>query len=134
MTAQDLLTEGQRLSVELEKTIPALNENIRVAAETEANYRKSKAACYAQVALMPDLKLAAEKTAWVDAETADLRQARDIAEGLRTSQIELIRNLRQQMSLLQTLANANKEEQAFHRTGQYNPPEPDMRADWEPPF
>ncbi len=124
-TLPELLSEASRLSAELEKTIPQLTECVRVSAETENKYRKAKSAAYVTARTMDELKFANERTAWVDAETADLRQARDIADGLKTAQIELIRNLRQQMSLLQTLANANKEDQSFHSQGQYNPPPPE---------
>jgi hypothetical protein len=54
---------------------------------------------------------------WVDAETADLRCVRDIHAGHVKSALELVRQRKQELSFLQTQANALKEEAALARTG-----------------
>ena len=83
------------------------------------------------------MKFANERTAWVDAVTAEQRKARDIAEGMKMAQLELIRNLRQQLSFCQTNLNAYREDEAFHRHGQQSTPtEPEVPPpdDGELPF
>jgi hypothetical protein len=62
--------------------------------------------------------LAADREAWVNAECADKRMARDIAEGLLDATKEQIRNLRQQLSYVQTVSNLMKSEQEAYRAGQ----------------
>jgi hypothetical protein len=58
-----------------------------------------------------------ERAALVDADTADLRYARDVAEGIRRAALESVRARSQQISMYQTLVNAHKSEADFARTG-----------------
>lgn len=124
----DVRAEGQRLSTELERAIPTLRLLVSDTAEKERAYRHSKAEEYVKVRVLDELKYASERTAWVDAVTAEKRMDRDIAEGMKVAQLELIRNLRQQLSFCQTSLNAYKEDQAFHRHGQQSTP-PDLSPD-----
>lgn len=113
------MTDSQKpsLSAAMDTTIVNLKAAVRSAAEAEREYRKFRALKYAEVSDKKEMQAAA-KTAWVDAETADKRFDRDLADGMRSALTEEVRNIRQQMSYMQTMANATKEDQAFHRTGQ----------------
>jgi hypothetical protein len=83
------------------------------AAKAEAVYRKAKAKAWPQA----PAGTAKWKEAWVDGETADLRCVRDIHAGHVKSALELVRQRKQELSFLQTQANAAKEEAALARTG-----------------
>ncbi len=108
--------EGMRLSAAMNQVINDLKIATGQAAERERDYRKLKALKYAEAADMAGL--AAAKTAWVDAETADARYDRDLADGMRSALMEEVRNLRQQLSFTQTTTNATIEDMKFHGTGQ----------------
>lgn len=58
-----------------------------------------------------------DKKAQADLETSELRLAMEIADGYRTAALERVRSARQEISAIQSLMAAYKEEAAFARTG-----------------
>lgn len=115
----DYLTEFRRLSDLLDKGLSELRSSAHAYANAEAHYRKMKAEAWLNAPRSESRGTwtAAEREAWVNAETADERQARDLADGLRQAALEAVRSRRAQISSLQTLCNLEKEEMAFARTG-----------------
>jgi hypothetical protein len=80
-------------------------------ANAEAEYRKAKANAY-----LATSGTVGEREAQVDKTIADERYAAHLAEGLAQSALEAVRNRRTQLSVLQTVAGAIKEEMRFERT------------------
>lgn len=113
-----ILASGDKLGKDLNIAYVDLVKQVTAAATAERDYRKEKALKYVQARSMEELKLAAERQAWVDAETADLRMTRDIAEGVQDATKQLIQNLRQQLSHVQTTANLLKSERDFYQMRQ----------------
>lgn len=58
-----------------------------------------------------------DKKAQADFETSSLRLAMELADGFKVSALERIRSARQEISAVQSLLAASKEEAAFARTG-----------------
>lgn len=115
--------EMKRLSRLIDGGIEALREQSRELADAENAYRKSKAQAWLKcptdehgVKAGDREWTAARREAWVDAETADLRRARDIAEGMRQAALEAVRARRTQVSALQSLLAADRAEAEFSRT------------------
>ena len=89
-------------------------------ADAENTYRKAKA--YAWVQCPKDEPggrewTAARREAWVDAEVADRRRGRDLAEAMRDAAREAVRARQAQLSAWQTLVRAHQAEAEFARTG-----------------
>jgi hypothetical protein len=109
----EAVSEVKRLSLLLDAGLKDLEGASRRLAETERAYRKAKG-----LAWVDQLSGAvAFREAQVDAATADLRFARDLAEGLRRSAYESIRSRTAQISAIQSLLSAHREEARFGRTG-----------------
>lgn len=123
MNLSEAFTEAQRLSRLIDAGIEALRHQSEVLADAERIYRKAKAEAWVKVPRDgTDDKsqrnwTAGRREAWVDAETADLRYARDVADGMRSAALEAVRARRTQVSVLQSLLNAEKAEAEFVRTG-----------------
>lgn len=115
----EVAAEMSRLSHLIDGGITLLRDQPRAVAEAEAVYRKAKAEAWVQVkaATSGEKITAAELSARVDAATADLRRERDIAAGLEKALYEAARSRRAQISALQSLLAAEREEAAFARTG-----------------
>ena len=122
-------SEGQRLRTAMDTAIADLKTQIQAAAAAERDYRKKKSAKFIEVRGKEDIKLADDKKAWVDAETADDRYERDLADGLRQAILEEVRNYRQQMSYVQTMERSDREEYESYlsglQDGARNVPEPE---------
>ena len=120
MLPSDSFEEATRLSGLLDAGISQLRAASRATAAAERDYRKAKAVawieCPRDEAGSKDWT-AARREAWVDAETADLRYVRDLAEGDRHAATEAVRARRTQVSMLQSLMNAHRAEAEFARTG-----------------
>ena len=110
------LSEGHRLARAMDDAITALKIKVGEAASAERDYRKKKSDKYIEAKDM-DVQAAA-KTAWVDAQTADDRYKRDVADGMKQALLEEVRNFRQQMSFAQTVARADGEERDVYRFNQ----------------
>lgn len=113
MNLTEYADEMRRLSTLLDKGLDALRAQAQEVAETEATYRKAVALAWIEA---PE-GTAAAKSAWVDGKCADLRYARDLADNMSRAALESVRSRRTQISALQSLLNAFKEEAAFSRTG-----------------
>jgi hypothetical protein len=109
----EVADEMRRLSRLLDQGLAALRDQSRELAEAEREYRRAKALAWveAPAGTVP------EREAWVNGHTAELRYARDLADGVRQAALEAVRSRRTQVSALQTLLNADREEMAFSRTG-----------------
>lgn len=123
MNLSEAFAEAERLSRLIDAGIEALRTQSVALAEAERTYRKAKAEAWVKVPRdsTDDRSqrnwTAGRREAWVDAETADLRYARDVADGMRSAALEAVRARRTQVSALQTLLNAHAEEAKFARTG-----------------
>lgn len=89
-----------------------LEERVRAEAHSEAEYRKARASAY-----LATSGTVGEREAHVDKAVATERYAAHLAEGLAKSALENVRSKRGQLSALQSIANALKEEAMFARTG-----------------
>lgn len=121
MNLAEAFAEAERLSRLIDAGIEALRTQSAALAEAERTYRKAKAEAWVRCPRDSDPRAriwsAGRRDAWVDAETADLRFARDVAEGMRQAALEAVRARRAQLSALQTLMNAHAEEAKLARTG-----------------
>jgi hypothetical protein len=105
-------TEVRRLSRQLDTGLDVLRGSAEDVASAEREYRKGKALAWVH---RTD-GTAMERAALVDADTADLRYARDVAEGIRRAALESVRARSTQVSMWQTLLNAHRAEAEFTRT------------------
>ncbi len=95
----------------LDESQAELETRVRQRANAEADYRKAKANAY-----LATSGTVGEREAHVDKTVATERYAAHLAEGLAQSALEAVRNRRTQLSVLQTVAGAIKEEMRFERT------------------
>jgi hypothetical protein len=95
----------------LDEAQAELETCVRRRANAEAEYRKAKANAY-----LATSGTVGEREAQVDKTIAAERYAAHLAEGLAQSALEAVRNRRTQLSVLQTVAGAIKEEMRFERT------------------
>lgn len=104
--------ELSRLSTLIDAGINSLRESAVEAAHAEHDYRKAKAISWSEAppGTVP------VREAWVESETADQRLRLDLAEGMKQAALEAVRSRRQQLSGVQSLLAAHKEEAAFSRT------------------
>lgn len=116
--------EMKRLSRLIDAGIEMSRSQAVTIAEAENTYRKAKAQAWVRcpnddssVPRGERAWTAARREAWVNAETADLRQVRDLAEAMRDSAREAVRARQTQMSAWQTLVRAHQAEAEFARTG-----------------
>ncbi len=124
MNTAEAFAEAQRLSRLIDAAIEGMKNTTVEYADAERNYRRAKAEAWvrcpndeAGVRAGEREWTAARREAWVDAETADLRYRRDLAEGMRQAATEANRSRRAQLSSLQTFVNAERAEAEFARTG-----------------
>lgn len=113
MTPAEMAREGRRLSNLLEAAEDMHREQVQAAADAERQYRKAKAEAW----LRAPEGTAAFREAQVNGVTADERYRRDLAVGMERAYMQAILNRRQQISLLQSNANAYKAEAEFARYG-----------------
>lgn len=118
-TSIEFYEEFKRLGVLLEAGLDSLKRHVVAYAQSESEYRKARAEAWLVAPRFnEDVKVTAgEREAWVDGQTATVRHARDIADGMRQAALEAVRSRRGQISALQTLLNAHQEEAKFVRTG-----------------
>jgi hypothetical protein len=95
----------------LDEAQAELETCVRRRANAEAEYRKAKATAY-----LATSGTVGEREAQVDKTIAKERYDTHLAEGLAQSALEAVRNRRTQLSVLQTVAGAIKEEMRFERT------------------
>lgn len=104
--------ETRRLSGLIDQSVADLAEASKAVARAEHAYRKGKAAAWATV---PTDRLAAWRAAEVDAITADLRLARDMADAARWSAAEALRSRRAQLDALRSVISASRSEMELAR-------------------
>lgn len=114
MNPAEVAEEMRRLSSLIDKGVHALREMATERAHAENAYRHARARAWTE--LPKDGLLAKEREDAVNAATADARLGRDIAEGAERAALEALRSRRQQLSALQTIANAHRSEAEFVRT------------------
>lgn len=107
-----MLTELSRLSRLLDEGLKVLREQVDAYAAAEQDYRLARAKAWVELSE----GTAGFREAQVDGVTAEKRFVRDVAEGLRRAALESVRARSTQISALQTLVNAFKEEAKFERT------------------
>lgn len=112
MNAAELSQKANALVRKAAEADAQLRERVEEAAESERLYRKARAEAW----VMTD-GTAKEREDKVNARTADARFRRDLAEGMRRADLELVRRRQTEMSMFQTLVNAHRAEAEFARTG-----------------
>jgi len=107
------IDEVERFNLLIDNGLQSLRQSTIDMANAEHAYRKAKAIAWhtAPAGTVP------MREAWVDAETAEQRQALDLAEGSRSVALEAVRSRRQQLSAVQSLLAAHKAEADHVRTG-----------------
>lgn len=111
--------EMMRLSGLIAEGIAEMRNQAQAYAQAEHDYRLAKSKAWMEAPRETDgFKVTAgEREARVDAKTADERQRRDIADGLRQTALEAVRSRRTQLSALQSYLAAERAEAEFVRTG-----------------
>lgn len=115
MDAHEMTVELVRLSRNIDAGLTALRQSSQEYAIAERDYRKAKAEAWVAAADFDGL--AAAREAHVNAQTADQRYLRDLADGARRVALEAVRARQAQMSALQSLMNAHRSEAELARTG-----------------
>lgn len=110
---EDATEQMLALSRQLHGALDWLRDTAADSADKEREYRKARALAWVN----NTEGTAGFREAQVDADTADLRYERDLAEKLERAAIEKIRGVRQEISALQTLLAAHRAEAEFVRTG-----------------
>lgn len=116
MTASDFIEDVRRFSDDLDKALRWSSDQIRNYAEKEAAYRKAKSEAWVKVRIELPSATVPERVAWVESVTAEVRQERDVAEGMRQHSYELIRSRRAQLSAIQSLLASERAEAEYTRT------------------
>lgn len=121
----ELWPEAMRLSELLDHGLYELREQAVALAEAEEAYRMAKREAWLRCPNDPhDVRAgerewtAARREAWVEAETAGLRRARDLADHLRGTVLEAVRTRRTQLSAVQSFVAADRAEAEMLRHGQ----------------
>lgn len=120
MRATEVLTPGELVEMmldargDLDTAQNNLRDSLHYEAAAEQEYRVAKAKAWAAC---PETGTAASKEAWVDAECAAARRTRDDAVAESKAWMEEVRNKRQILSALQSVANSVREEAALARVG-----------------
>lgn len=109
---QELNAELIRLSHGLDEAQANLVSAVKAEAESERDYRLARSIAY-----LKTQGTVAEREAIVDKELFDTRYHAQVSAGLAKAALEAVRNHRSQMSALQTIAGAAKEELKLARTG-----------------
>jgi hypothetical protein len=120
MTPADMSAEVQRLVGLIDDGIAVMRKQSVALAEAEMVYRKAKAVAWVECPTDEEGKrewTAGRREAWVNAQTAELRRDRDLAEAMRQAALEAVRARRAQLSALQSLLSAHRAEAEFVRTG-----------------
>lgn len=112
MNVHEATDEARRLSGLLDNALRALREQAQEYAEAEDAYRMAHARAYV-AAVGP----AHMRKAQADLATSAERQRAHLADGLRQAALEAVRSRRAQISALQSLLAADREEAAYGRTG-----------------
>lgn len=116
MSTADVIREADRLNVLIDEELRLYREQGAVAADAEQAYRHGKDDAWQRCPRDPEGVRqngewpAKRREAWVDAQVADLRHARDIAVHTSEGARDALRIHERQLSVLQTLTNAERAE------------------------
>lgn len=117
-STSEMYAQAQHFSQLIDAGIASLRDFAQKYADAEAAYRQGKAEawvrCPRDEAGERDWT-AARREAWVDAQTAELRRERDLAEAMKQAALEAVRSRRAQLSSVQTFANAERAEMELAR-------------------
>jgi hypothetical protein len=105
--------EMRRHSKQLDKGVAALREQAHEYAESENEYRLAHARAY-----LAHEGPAHERKAAADLATGEERYRAHLADGMKVAALEAVRSRRAQLSALQSMMNANREELGAMRYGQ----------------
>ena len=111
MNLPDLADEARRLSTLLDNGLKALRTAALELAHAENAYRKG----VAQAWLLAPEGISPARSAWVDAECADLRTARDLADAERSTAAQAVKARGIQLTLLMSLLSAHRAEAELSR-------------------
>lgn len=118
MNTHEAFAEANRLARLIDAGVDALRTQSKVLAGAERDYRRAKAESWVKCPRDEGSNrdwTAGRREAWVNADTADLRYQRDLAEGLRQAALEAVRARGRQISVLQSLLAADRAEAEFVR-------------------
>lgn len=122
-TLAEATTEMLRLSRAVDAGIDFSKQHSVELAQAEHDYRRAKSEAWIRcpnddpsVPRGEREWTAARRSAWVDAESAGLRKARDLSEAMRDAAREAVRARQAQLSAWQTLVRAHQAEAEFART------------------
>jgi hypothetical protein len=117
-TLEEARTEMLRLSRLIDAGIEMSRTQAVELADAENEYRKAKAMAWLKCPTDEAgerVWTAARREAWVDAEVADNRRTRDLAEAMRDAAREAVRARQAQLSAWQTLVRAHQAEAELAR-------------------
>lgn len=122
-TSSEFAEEFERLGRLLDGALALVKDQVHALAHAEESYRKRKSDAWVECPTDdPGVKsgerewTAARREAWVNAKTAELRRDRDIADGMVRAGLEAVKSRRTQISALQSLLGAHREELQYERT------------------
>jgi hypothetical protein len=118
MNIAELVAQTKLYSARLDRGITELCENAVQLADAEHSYRLAVAKAW----MLNTQGTVNARKAQVDADTADLRRVRDIAEGMRVASLEAVRSRRAQLSALQSVAASMRADLEMHTYGQTGQP------------
>lgn len=107
----EIIDEARRLSALIDRGVDALRQSAEALAVAERDYRHAKAKAW----LRAEGELAREREANVDSRTAELRMARDLAEGTRQAALEALRSRRSQLDALRSILSATRADMELAR-------------------
>lgn len=113
MNLADATVEARRLSDLIDSGLTQLRSQARKLADAERDYRLAVSKAWVDA---PE-GTAARREAWVNGECAELRHARDLADATGKAALEAVRCRRTQVSALQSLLAAHREEAGLARFG-----------------
>lgn len=108
----EYMDEMRRLSTLLDDALAFLRRQCVEFAEADDAYRMVKATVY-----LASSGTVAERQSHVDLASSDQRKRAHLAEGMKQAGLEAVRSRRAQISALQSLLSAEREETSLARTG-----------------
>jgi hypothetical protein len=111
--------EMRRLSDLIDDANGEYRKYVREYANAERDYRHSKARAWPQAPreISGAKATVPEREAWVEGQTAGARHRRDMADGMKRAAWGSLESRKAQLSAIQSLLAAHREEASFARTG-----------------
>lgn len=108
LNAEMLITAGEMLA-----ECDELKKHAKAFAVAHRDFKRERA----KALLTSNHKTVSDREAEADEKVAEFRLKNYLEEGLMQASLERVRSLRAKLSALQTMANSNKEESQYYRTG-----------------